>query len=434
MAGFDQIEFKYSYAINPNYDYDVHMERINLDEEREKDLLSDNGFIISEPQNLKKDLKSSESIFSERFGQGLNDVNPFADKYKCACGNLNSRIYDKIKCPICGTEVKYVDDNFKLFGWMVLKNYYIIHPNLFNSLSYFIGSEKLDNMIKESEAIDTDGHIIEKEIDLTKDEPFAAIGMIEFKEKINEILDFYLAKYPNKREYYDDIKANMDKLFTQSIPVYTTHLRPFKIDGENFNFEGTNSLYNMMARLVWKINKDRLKMQNKKKTKNDLLYDLQKKYNELYEEIKKILSGKKGTLRSCLAARYNFSARSVIIPNPDMRMDQVTLSYHCLAELLQQRIINILKKSYNMSYADAYSMWYKGQVKENDRIRNIIMSIIKSTPNGLPLLINRNPSLSYGAILQVFCVGINDSYTMGINNNILQLLAGDSRHAVGSVA
>ncbi len=395
---FDPIEFKYSYPQNPEFDYDVHLERINLDEERENDLISDNGFIVAEPQNIKKDLKSSESIFSERFGQTLNDVSPFADKYRCNCGNLRSRIYDKVKCPICNTEVKYVDDNFKLFGWMVLKNHYIIHPNLFNSLSYFIGSEKLDNMIKESETIDEDGHIIETEIDLSKDEPFAGIGMIDFKEKIDEILDFYLAKYPNKKEYYDDIKANMDKLFTQSIPVYTTHLRPFKIDGENFNFEGTNSLYNMMARLVWQINKDRLEMQNKKKPKNDLLYNLQKKYNELYEEIKQILSGKKGTLRSCLAGRYNFSARSVIIPNPDMRIDQVTLSYHCLAELLQQQIINILKKSYNMSYADAYSMWYKGQVKENDRIRNIIMSIIKSTPNGIPLIINRNPSLSYGAL------------------------------------
>lgn len=296
MAEFEKVEFKYSYPLNPDYDYDVHLERINLDEERENDLISDNGFIIAEPQSIKKDLKSSESIFSERFGQTLNDVSPFADKYKCTCGYLNSRIYDKVKCPVCGTEVKYVDDNFKLFGWMVLKNHYIIHPNLFNSLSYLIGSERLDNMISKSETIDEDGHIIETEIDLTKEEPFAGIGMIDFKERINEILDFYLTKSPNKKDYYDDIKANMDKLFTQSIPVYTTHLRPFKIDGENFNFEGTNSLYNMMARLVWQINKDRLKMDNKKKPKNDLLYNLQKKYNELYEEVKKIISGKKGTL------------------------------------------------------------------------------------------------------------------------------------------
>lgn len=294
---FSNVPIKYSYPKSPDYEYDVHLERINLDEEREHDLMTDNGFVISEPQSLKKDLKSSDSIFSERFGQTLSDVNPFADKYKCACGNLNSRIYDKIKCPICGTEVKYVDDNFKLFGWMILKNHYIIHPNLFNSLSYFIGSERLDNMISRSEEIDEDGHIIENVIDLSKDEPFAGIGMIDFKEHIDEILDFYLAKYPNKKEYYDDIKLNRDKLFTQSIPVYTTHLRPFKIDGENFNFEGTNAIYNMMARLVFKLNKDDLQMHKLKKPKENLLYDLQRKYNELYEEIKNILSGKKGTLK-----------------------------------------------------------------------------------------------------------------------------------------
>ena len=87
-----------------------------------------------------------------------------------------------------------------------------------------------------------------------------------------------------------------------------------------------------------------------------------------------------------------------------------------------------------MSYADAYAMWYRGQVKESVRIRQIIMSLIKSNRQGLPLIINRNPSLSYGALLQVFCVGINDSYTMGINNNILQLLAGDSTNSIGSAA
>lgn len=425
MSEFQNIDMKFSYPRNPNYDYEVRLERINLDEERESDLLCDNGFIISEPQNIKKDLKSSDSIFSERFGQTLLDVNPLGDRYKCSCGYLTSKIYDRVKCPVCGTEVRFVDDNFSLFGWLILKNHYIIHPNLYNSLSYFIGAERLKNMISRSESIDEDGHIIENVIDKSKEEPFAGIGMIDFKEHIQEILDFYLTKSPNKKEYYDDIMSNMDKLFTQSIPVYTTHLRPFKVDGENFNFEGTNSIYNMMARLVYTINKDRLKIQNKKKPKNDLLYSLQEKYNALYDEIRNILGGKRGSLRSCLAGRYNMSARSVIIPNPDMKIDQVTLSYHCLVELLQQSIINILKKSYNMSYADAYSMWYMSQVKENDRIKSIIMSIIKSYKYGLPIIINRNPSLSYGAILQVHCVGIESNYTMGISNNILRLLAGD---------
>lgn len=421
----ENVDMKFSYPRNPNYDYSVTLERINLDEEREDDILSGNGFIISEPQNIKKDLKSPDSIFSDRFGQTLADVNPFADRYRCSCGYLTSRIYDKVKCPACGTEVKYVDDDFNLFGWMVLKKHYIIHPNLFNSLAYFIGSDRLDRMISKSESVDEDGHIIETEIDMAKEEPFAEIGMIGFKEHIQEILDFYLTKFPNKKDYYDDIMENKDKLFVQSIPVYTTHLRPFKTEGDNFSFEGTNSIYNMMARLVWTINKDDLRMQNKKKPKNDLLYGLQMKYNELYDEIKNIISGKKGTLRSCLTGRYNMSARSVIIPNPDMKIDQVTLSYHCLVELLQQSIINILKKSYNMTYADAYQYWYQAVTEENERVKSIIMSIIKSYKYGIPIIINRNPSLSYGAILQMHCVGIQSNYTMGINNNILGLLAGD---------
>ena len=61
---FDNIEFKYSYPVDSMYDYDVHMERINLDEERENDLITDNGFIVSEPQNIKKE--ENIYIFSNR--------------------------------------------------------------------------------------------------------------------------------------------------------------------------------------------------------------------------------------------------------------------------------------------------------------------------------------------------------------------------------
>ena len=44
---------------------------------------------------------------------------------------------------------------------------------------------------------------------------------------------------------------------------------------------------------------------------------------------------------------------------------------------------------------------------------------------GIPLLINRNPTINYGSILQMFCVGINDNYTMSMPLQVLPLLAAD---------
>ena len=43
----------------------------------------------------------------------------------------------------------------------------------------------------------------------------------------------------------------------------------------------------------------------------------------------------------------------------------------------------------------------------------------------MPFIINRNPTISYGGILAVRCVGINMNYTMSISLLILKALAAD---------
>ena len=57
----------------------------------------------------------------------------------------------------------------------------------------------------------------------------------------------------------------------------------------------------------------------------------------------------------------------------------------------------------------------------------IMETIIKTSCNGkrLPFNINSNPTIAYGGILQMYCVGINYNYTMGIPLQILSLLAAD---------
>ena len=78
-----QLNVKLTYPYDPNFKYETILERINLDEERIHDLQIGKGFIISEPQSIKKDIKDYNGIFSTRFGQTLQDVNPFANKHSC---------------------------------------------------------------------------------------------------------------------------------------------------------------------------------------------------------------------------------------------------------------------------------------------------------------------------------------------------------------
>lgn len=416
------LDIKYSYPFNPDYEYEARLKRVDLDKKREESILNNEGFIIKKHQGVNKDIKEPDSIYSYRYGQTLQDLNPYQDRYRCKCGHLKSRINDGLKCEICGERVKYVDDDFNYFGWIVLKDpYKIIHPNLFKSLQAYIGAETFNNIIENRDRKDKDGYSIKEE--KPKGEPFFGLGLLGLEDQIDEILEYY--KKPSKQAYYDDLMENKDKIFIQSIPVYTTLLRPFSIENKKFNFEGTNKLYNMMCKYASEINNDNVKILRKRKAKNRLLYELQMKYMKLYKEVEDICSTKKGVFRSAFGGRYDFTSRLVISPNPSLRVDEVKISYFAAVQLLEQTIINILCKSYGMHYSDAYMIWYKACIKKDTLVESIILNLIQDSDRGIPVLINRNPTISFGGILQMFIIDITDNYVMSVPLQIAPLLAAD---------
>lgn len=417
-----------TYPYSAAFEYITKLNRINLDKEMEYDISHDRGFIIRAPQSVKKDLKDLDSIYSSRFGATMQDINPYQTIYRCECGQTYSRIEHDTICPKCGTRVKYVGEDFTYYGWLVMDDYYCIHSGLYKSIESLIGEKALTNILITGEAMNEDGKPMERIP--TKDEPYKGVGMIGFKEYFDEIIEYYRKK-SGKEDTYFDIMRNRDIVFTHSIPVFTTLLRPYNIDGEDFTFEGTNAIYNMMAKLVSIINKSNLKLYRHKKSKDQLLYDLQMKWNELYNEIVSILAGKKGVVRSLFGGRYNFCSRDVIVGNNDLRVDQIILPYKCLIEWLQMPIINILESSNKKGYHYAYDIWYNASIdpEVNNLVYKIILDIIHdyntNRPYGFSTLLNRNPTISFGGILEMKVVNITPTYTMQIPLQILDPLAAD---------
>ena len=292
-----QIVVRTHYPHSEDYEWITEMVDINLDEERIKDITSGKGFIIKSPKPIKEDLKDPDGIFSPRFGATLQDINQFQDRYKCQCGNYRSRVLEGEICPICKTPVRFVDDDFSFFGWLVLKEeYHVIHPSLYMALTKFIDNDTFINIITFNKKINKDGQV-EEDYKKPKGEPFYGIGMMGFYERFDEIMEFYKnkTKSPGKQEYYDMLMAQRDKIFTHSIPVYTTLLRPYRLDGGELHYEGTNAIFKILAQLVSNINNDTNRMDHKEIIQNQLLLDTQMKIKELFDEINKILSGKKGS-------------------------------------------------------------------------------------------------------------------------------------------
>lgn len=92
---------------------------------------------------------------------------------------------------------------------------------------------------------------------------------------------------------------------------------------------------------------------------------------------------------------------------------------------MQQPIINILHKSLSMKYNDAYKFLHENTQQQNPIIRRVIEGLINSYDRGIPVLINRNPTISIGGILQMYVTGIADGYVMEIPLEVLQGLAAD---------
>ena len=418
-----------SYPRSDEFEIATRLAILDYDEERKSDLMKNNGFVVSDFKGIKKDLKDPNSIFSSKYGQTLKDLNPYADRYKCDCGFTKSRINFNTICPLCGTKVKYVDDDFSYFGWIILKHDHYIHPLMYKKIESFIGKKEFDAILEYHREETIDGEVEPFKV-VDPAEPYRSAGIKMFEEKFDEIMDFYLKKKPNKRDLYDHIMKNKDKIFPRSIPVYTTLLRPYDIDGRTFNHEDSNPKFNIINKMATKLNNRDLKVEQSEIVIEELLKSLQDAVMALYEYITNILIGKKGNIRQLFGGRYNFTSRCVIVSDNKLRIDQVKLPYKCLVVWLEPQIKNILVKSYNMSYNQAEEYVFKAQVQPDKTIANIIMSIIHSHKEGLPVIINRNPTINYGSLLQMFCVGMNEDmendYTMSIPLQVLPNLAADS--------
>lgn len=214
----------------------VRLVKLNWDEECRRDLTLGRGFLITEPAITNKDQKSYNGIQSTRFGTDWSDENAFEDRYSCSCKALQGKIFEGETCSQCKTKVEYKDVDLSITGWIVINNHKLIQPSYYNKLENIIGVRDFKEMVEYDKFIDRNGHIQQKDIS----NPFKGIGIIEFQERFDEILNYYKKKKKNKLEEIKEIEEDKDKVFTSCIPVYSAILRPISFKAESFFYNSIN--------------------------------------------------------------------------------------------------------------------------------------------------------------------------------------------------
>lgn len=375
------------------------------------------------------------SIHSPLYGTDYSDEHAFEDRWSCECGRLIGKNYADSKkvCPHCGTPVEFVDIDMRITGWIVLERDFVIQPEYYKKIQSIIGQKNLTNILKLKDD--------REKIPTIK---YDGIGMIEFREKFDEIMEYYVKKKSSKWEQYMFIMSHKDEVFVHCIPVYSSHLRPFVIRAEEIKYSDEDKLfkkiysnscllnnrYELSRRL--QLAEKRPDSERKKKTieylrKEGILLAIQTDLNTLWDLTFEVVKKKTGQIiDKILGGRLNYTARNVIIPAKHLRANEIELGYSTFLEMYKLEIISMLEKMYSLSPAESWSMWQRACVNFDESVYLAMEYIVKK--GDAIVEINRNPTINYGSQLVVKVVHVKPDmkdFTMSLPESILRLLNAD---------
>ena len=403
----------------------VHIDRLNWDVEMMHDLLTGQGFIISEPGIIDIDGQKKKPEFgpqSPRFGTTYGDEREFLERYRCKKGCLEGKMFEGEICPECGTVVKERDVDPKQTGWINFRMHKCINPYYYQLLLKCIGRKVFPDIIEIRQRVDRDGHITDVPPEEAKEalSPYSGMGIMQFMEQYDDVLTYFQNKKKAKWDEFEELKRLKSSVFTSNIPVYTTMLRPQSSTSDTLYYTGIDKHINPLIRLSFDVDDcEEIELPL-------ILQRIQYRVNEMWEFNFQLINGKEGWIRhKLLGGDMNYSSRNVIIPDPTLKDDEVDLSYHTFRIVFAQQIITTLMRQDHISLKKAKDRWLRSFIFD-EYIYEIMQFIIKRDKP--MVLINRNPTLNYYSMLLMKVRNVKhsgDDYTLSVGLSILPGLNAD---------
>ena len=370
----------------------VKLSKINLTDLAEDEIKSGKGFVISNETDYdeKKKCRTEDGLYSPKFGVDAFNDKTTDDMYHCECGQLSGGVHDHEICPNCGTEVQCTEADLSKTGWISCGCFYVITPACYIALGKLIGTKDLENILKYKNSFDIDGNPTNV---VNKSQPYSGIGMIKFKEKFDEIIEYYHKKKKQKQDEYETIMMYKDAIFTKWVPVYTSLLRPYVKEESRMSVFDVNKKYSIilvLSNIIRRETEDSPNVIGIEKS----LFEIQTQYNEIFEEIVSIdFAGKSGLIRSnIICVRSNFSGRLVIVPATFFNVDEISIPYIFAVEELRPIIINYMVRMDKMGYREANNI-VDAALRKFDKKIYLIMSDIINSDNPPMILVQRSPTL-----------------------------------------
>ena len=373
-----------------------------------------------------------DGLFCERiFG-------PHKD-FECRCGKYKGKRYEGVICDRCGVEVTRASVRRERMGHISLAapviHIWYLKTVPFISLLLNMTSKSLQEVVYFVKYIVIDpGDTDFKKCAVIKDDEYRraieeghtfnagkgaeavkklldGINLLDLKEELKGQMDTTSQQKKNKlvkrlsvvQAFLSTERSPSDMVMTV-VPVIPPDLRPLlQLDGGRFATSDLNTLYqrviNRNSRLsrLLEVNAPDIMVQNEKRMLQeavDALFDNSKGTrpvlgtgNRPLRSLSDILKGKEGRFRqNLLGKRVDFSGRSVIVVNPDLRIDQCGLPKEMVLELFKPFVMERLtKKGLAQSLRSA-----KLKIEKYDPV---VWSVLDEVIKGHPVLLNRAPTL-----------------------------------------
>jgi DNA-directed RNA polymerase subunit beta' len=367
--------------------------------------------------------------------------------WECACGKYRGMKYKGMICDRCGVKVTHSRVRRKRMGHIELAAP-VVHIWFFKAMPSRLGTlldmkttslEKIiyfqdyvvvnpaETPLKERQLLTEDDYRKARE---AYGDTFEAdmgaeaikkllehLNLVDLSKKLrDELMELNKKEKPSKQKQRDLVKrlkvveslrdsANKPEwMVLECIPVIPPDLRPLVLlDSGNFATSDLNDLYrriinrnNRLKKLV-DLNAPEVIIRNEKRMLQqsvDALFDNNRckrpvlgSSNRPLKSLTDMIKGKQGRFReNLLGKRVDYSARSVIVVGPELRLHQCGLPKKIALELFQPFIIRRLKE---LGHADTIKSAKKMLERKDEQVWDILEEVIKNHP----VLLNRAPTL-----------------------------------------
>ncbi len=362
--------------------------------------------------------------------------------WECACGKYRGMKYKGMICDRCGVKVTHSRVRRKRMGHIELAAP-VVHIWFFKAMPSRLGTlldmrtTSMERIIYFQDYVVVDpGDTPLKERQLLTEEDFrkakeqfgdsfqadmgadavrkllARLDLVslskQLRQELTETSSKQRLKDLTKRlkvvEALRDSDNRAEWMVLEAIPVIPPDLRPLVLlDSGNFATSDLNDLYrriinrnNRLKKLV-DLNAPEVIIRNEKRMLQqavDALFDNNRckrpvlgSSNRPLKSLTDMIKGKQGRFReNLLGKRVDYSARSVIVVGPDLKLHQCGLPKKIALELFQPFIIRRLKE---LGHADTIKSAKKMLERKVEEVWDILEEVIKNHP----VLLNRAPTL-----------------------------------------